>query len=889
MKRNFIFKRTLRRTQETYVLFPLFSLLLLSVIWFSTHHLIRVEGASAERAVVDSSREVVETYEAQMIRNLGTIDQTLKTIAYAYGLQEKPWALAELQEAGLLPSTLIFKIRIADRDGNIVGSLDADPMPAIGQQPYFLAHRQSASIFPSVTAITLPGGKWKVQFSRRLNTVTGAFNGVALVSVDPDYFTSGYDHNRLGDKGVLALINADGTFLAKRTGEKVSWGESSKDILKVLGPDNPDSRLVVNAWDGVERYTSARQLYGFPLAVVVGLSKAEQMEGFQQQKRSYLLVAAAASLLLIVITVMLTRMSWQLEKSRRRTRKDQETYYAASEASLDAVFVLRALYEDDDTVSDFILDNANDRGARMFGKNKAQLIGKRLCQVLPQCRSNGLLEEFAAVALTGQVCEVEWKNDMANTPAAWLYRQVVKVEDGVVVIVRDITERKLTEERISHMAHHDALTGLPNRSLLEERVQQAMLHAQRYGRCVTVAFMDLDHFKLINDTLGHKAGDELLKTVAARMLACVRQTDTVMRLGGDEFVIILADQSDKMESITPILQKLRDAIAEPIFIDDQRLEVTTSMGLAIYPADGQDSDTLLMNADAAMYQAKALGRNNYQFYTAEMNARVQEKLLLQEGLRSALLREEFFLVYQPQVDLRSGRVIGVEALVRWRHPEKGIVSPADFIGLAEESGYIVTIGNWVLHTACRQMKAWQAAGIPPLSLSVNVSARQFRDNGLAAQVTQALRDSGLAAQHLDLELTESLIMQNQKQAVSTMQELKAMGVRFSIDDFGTGYSNLSALKSFPISRLKLDRSFVHDLPDDEDDKAIATAVTLLAHELNLKVVAEGVETEAQLVFLRDIGCDQMQGYYFSKPLEADELTRLMRSVDRQENPFSLIG
>jgi diguanylate cyclase (GGDEF)-like protein len=466
---------------------------------------------------------------------------------------------------------------------------------------------------------------------------------------------------------------------------------------------------------------------------------------------------------------------------------------------------------------------------------------------------------------------VEWKNDMPDVRAAWLYRQIVRVEDGVVVIIRDITERKQTEEKISHMAHHDALTGLPNRTLLEDRIQQAMLHAQRYGRCVTLVFMDLDNFKLINDTLGHKAGDELLKTVASRMVSHVRQTDTVMRLGGDEFVIVLADQSDKMDTMTPTLQKLREAIAEPIYIGDQKLEVTSSMGLAIYPADGTDSETLLMHADAAMYQAKALGRNNYQFYTAEMNTKVQEKLLMQEGLRSALLNEEFFLAYQPQIDMQTGRTIGVEALIRWRHPERGIVSPCEFIGLAEETGLIVPIGEWVLRTACKQAKAWQDAGMATLSISVNVSARQFRDNTLTSQVTRALRESGLEPCYLDLELTESLIMQNLQQAVSTMQELKAMGIQLSIDDFGTGYSNLSALKSFPITRLKLDRSFVCDLPDDEDDKAIARAVILLAHELDLRVVAEGVEMAEQHLFLQTIGCDEMQGFYFSKPLQVQEI------------------
>ena len=870
MKRNSILKRTLGRTLETYVLFPLFALLLLSVIWLGNDHLISVEGASAERAATDSSRELVETYEAQIIRSLGTLDQTLKTIGYAYGRQEKGSTLSDLQDAGLLPSKLIFSISITDRDGKVIDSTHSDDAQNIALQSYFLLAQANASVLPIATAIPLPNGRWKMQFSRRLNTADDAFNGIAMVSVDSDYFTSGYDRARLGDHGVLGLLNVDGKFLVRRTGDHVSWAESAGNVLHIIGAA-PGSRLLVNQWDDVERYTNARQLYGFPLAVVVGLSKAEQLQVFEKQKRTYLWGATIASLLLIAVAGMLTRMSWQLTKSRMRTRKDQETYYAASEASLDAVFVLRAIYDSRENITDFVLDNSNHHGAAMFDKTKVDLLGKRLSQLLPFSRSNGLLDELILVALTGVVHEVEWENDMASVQAAWLYRQIVRVEDGVVVIVRDITERKQAEERIRHMAHHDALTGLPNRSLLEDRIQQAMLHTQRYGGCVSVLFMDLDNFKLINDSLGHKAGDELLKTIADRMVQCVRQTDTVMRLGGDEFVIVLVDLSENMEAITPILQKLRNAIAEPIYIGDQSLEVTSSMGLAIYPADGNDSDTLLMNADAAMYQAKAMGRNNYQFYTAEMNAKVQEKLLLQEGLRNALIRNEFFLVYQPQVDLQSSRIIGVEALIRWQHPEKGVVPPVEFIGLAEETGLIVAIGEWVLHTACKQAKAWQDAGMSGLGISVNVSARQFRDNSLKTQVMRALRESGLEARYLDLELTEGLIMQNLQQAVASMQELKAIGIQFSIDDFGIGYSNLSALKSYPITRLKLDRSLVRDLPDDEDDKAIAVAVILLAHELNLKVLAEGVENAEQHLFLKKHGCDEIQGYYFSKPLRADEV------------------
>ena len=412
-------------------------------------------------------------------------------------------------------------------------------------------------------------------------------------------------------------------------------------------------------------------------------------------------------------------------------------------------------------------------------------------------------------------------------------------------------ERRDTEQRISHMAHHDALTGLPNRTLLEDRLKQAALYAQRYGRLVTVVFMDLDNFKLINDSLGHRAGDEILKVVAERMKHCVRATDTVVRLGGDEFVIVLFDQPSKAEAITPTLQKIRDTIAQAIYIGGQKLQVTCSMGLATYPNDGADIETLLMNADAAMYRAKELGRNNYQFYTAEMNAKVHEKLALQDGLRNAIAAGEFRLLYQPQVNLQSGQIFGVEALIRWQHPSLGMVAPVKFIPLAEETGLIVPIGDWVLRTACRQNKAWQDAGLPPITMSVNVSARQFKEKSLVSRVAYALQESGLEARYLELELTESLIMQDLQQAIATMRELQMMGVQLSIDDFGTGYSSLSALKSFPISRLKIDQSFVRDLSDDEDDKAIVMAVISLGHKLNLRVIAEGVETEQQLAFFRD--------------------------------------
>jgi diguanylate cyclase (GGDEF)-like protein/PAS domain S-box-containing protein len=447
---------------------------------------------------------------------------------------------------------------------------------------------------------------------------------------------------------------------------------------------------------------------------------------------------------------------------------------------------------------------------------------------------------------------------------------------GIVGIGRDVTERKLAEDRIRFMADHDALTGFPNRALLMDRLNQAMLFAQQYDRWVTVVFIDLDNFKLINDNLGHNAGDELLKTVASRMVDCVKATDTVVRLGGDEFVVLLLDQPKSADTISATVQKLTAAIARPVHLEGHDLRVTSSIGVANYPNDGTDGEALLANADAAMYRAKDMGRNNFQFYTPALNTRVHERFRLQEELRSAIARQEFFLLFQPQVDLRTGRVFAVEALIRWNHPSLGVVPPDRFIPIAEESGLVSEIGDWALRTACKQNKAWQNIGLAPINVSVNVSARQFREKDWVSRVVGALRDSDLEAKYLELELTESLIMRDVDQAIATMKELQRLGVQLSIDDFGTGYSSLSALKTFPVARLKIDKSFVRDLPHDEHDKAVAAAVISLGQKLNLRVIAEGVETEDQLAFLRDNHCDEMQGYLFSKPVSAAEIEGLLK-------------
>lgn len=447
---------------------------------------------------------------------------------------------------------------------------------------------------------------------------------------------------------------------------------------------------------------------------------------------------------------------------------------------------------------------------------------------------------------------------------------------AIAVPLRSLPLRALrrSEKQLDHATHHDALTDLPNRTLLDERLELAIKQADADAKLVTVIMLDLDNFKNINDSLGHSIGDELLKQTAGRLLNAVSNTDTVVRLGGDEFVIVLPDQDPALGADTITLQKIRTCLSEPFLVEGQTLRITSSMGLASYPNDGDNSATLLKNADTAMYRAKDLGRNNFQFFTEEMNEQLQERMALQQGLLNALSNNELRLVYQPQINLKTGNIVGVETLLRWEHPELGMVSPAKFIPVAEDTGLIVPIGEWVLRTACKQNKLWQTQGLPPIKMSVNVSPRQFKERDWAYIVASALKDSGLSPEYLELEITESLIMENVDRAIAVMKELQDMGVQLSIDDFGTGYSSLSSLKHFPVARLKIDQSFIKELPGNHGDKSIAMAVIALGHNLNLKVIAEGVETEQQQAFLRANACDEMQGYYFSKPVSPSEVEKL---------------
>ena len=755
------------RGAEPQIRYPLIAAFLLAVIWGSTFAILRVKHVAAEHAAAVSSRDLLGTYEAQVVRALREIDQTLNLVKYWHE-RGGGSRLAELRDNGLLPPDLLFVVSIADRAGVVVDSTRAFAGANVASQDYFRMQREADNFYIGQLPRG-PTGNAKLQFSRRLTAPDGSFDGVVIVAVDADYFVSAYEPAELGQHGVLGLIGADGVFRVRRTGDAVFSGDRIDYASVMPGPDaiETDPKVSTSSWDGVRRYTSARELYGFPLAVLVGLSADEQLVAAQGDQFAYLWWALLASAVAVPLTALLGYMNWQLTQSRLR--------------------------------------------------------------------------------------ESETKLELA--------------------------------QRVEYLAYHDGLTGLPNRSMFSKLLTQSISESRRYDRHLAVAFLDLDRFKQINDTLGHEAGDQLLQEVATRLRTCVRDSDTVARLGGDEFVVLLPALGDGKYAAT-VAQKILAVIARPFMLFGQEFRVTASIGISAFPQDGLDEQTLTKNADIAMYQAKAEGKNNFQFYSEKLNANSLERLTLESSLRHALERKEFRLHYQAKRDIVSGRITGMEALLRWQHPDLGTVAPRQFIPIAEETGLIVPIGKWVIRTACLQNVAWQKLGLPRLTIAVNLTERQFTEEHLLEDVTAILTATGMDPHLLELEITESMLIHKVEDTRRILTGLKGLGIRIAIDDFGTGYTSLATLQRFPLDTIKIDRSLIRDIAGTKEDTGLAHAIIAMGKSLSLTVVAQGVETRDQAEFLRTHACDELQGFYFKRPLPADQFTKLLEA---QATEITYIG
>ncbi len=734
---------------EPQLFYPAALIAALIILWVTTLNIIEANHKSARENAVTSTTELANTYEAQVVRAIREIDQALNVVKRAYELDSDSTMLSLVNDWGLLLPDFLFVTSISDASGNITGSTRAFEQSNIADKIYFqeqLKFDQLASSQPWRDPYTKV---WKLTFSRRINTPTGAFAGIVLTSVDASYFVSGYEETQLGLLGVLGILGTDGVFRVRRSGEKVVSGEVVD--YQQLVPDSdeldePAVRLLNNSWDRVKRYTVATKLYEFPLAVILGLSEGEQLLASKQLERLYLQRAGAISIVLILLAIVFLRLSLQLKQSRREA-----------------------------------------------------------------------LEEHIAHA-----------------------------------------------QKVEHLAYHDGLTGLPNRSFFSQLLSHGIAEAKRYERRLALLFLDLDRFKIINDTLGHDAGDELLKEVARRLTEALRETDTVARLGGDEFVVLLPEMNDEKQ-LSAVAKKILSAVGQPFHLAGQDLRVTVSIGISVSPLDGEDEQTLLKNADIAMYHAKEGGKNNFCFYSDELNADSLERLALESSLRLAVDRGEFILHYQEKHDLRSGEITGAEALLRWQHPSLGLIQPLQFLPLAEETGLIIPIGKWAIEAACKQANAWLEQGLAPRCISVNLTERQFTDAHLLDDIASILHSTGVNPTQLELEITEGLLLRNFEKALQTLAKIKDLGVRIAIDNFGTSYTSLSTLDKFHFDTLKIDGSVIRDITNKSADMQLTEAIISVGRTMAMTIVAEGVETQEQAEFLLASSCDQVQGFYYDKP------------------------
>jgi diguanylate cyclase (GGDEF)-like protein/PAS domain S-box-containing protein len=706
-------------------------------------------------------------------------------------------------------------------------------------------------------------GAWAFFVIRKLSAPNGEFLGLVHGTIELEYFEKFFSSIVLGEHSSISLFRRDGTLLVRYPHIEAAIGVSFRGAIDALGDRNAGTTRLLGKMQNKDILIAAHALAHYPLVISVGVEADTALAGWRREAK-FLIVGGSLSVLAIcgifflIVRQLLREHTWSkkrlaLEKLRLHTAVNNMTQGLLLFDSSERIVV------------------TNDRYIEMYGLS-AQVVKagctfrELICHRKETGSFAGDVDQYCS-SLLNQLAEGKATELTTNTVDGRSIRIVNQplTNGGWVATHEDITERKRVEERIEHLAHYDALTNLPNRELFQERLEQS-LKAVRRGGHLALLYLDLDQFKSVNDTLGHQVGDNLLKAVAARLSGCLRETDTIARLGGDEFAIIQTAINQPTDT-TDLVKRLSEVIREPYQCDGHQLNADASIGIAIAPDNGTHPNELLKNADLAMYGAKAEGRGKYRFFEPEMDARVKARRTLESDLRQAIMCGDFKVHYQPLVNLYDGRITGCEALLRWNHPERGMISPAEFIPIAEETGLITSLGEWVLRTACAEAITWP----DEIKVAVNVSPVQFDSGNLVQMVINALAASGLAANRLELEVTEAVIIRDYEATLAVLHQLRALGVRIAMDDFGTGYSSLGYLHRFPFDKIKIDRSFIKDVAEKDGSFSIVQAVVSIAKSRNITTTAEGVETELQLDTLRGLGCTEMQGYIFSPALPADEI------------------
>jgi diguanylate cyclase (GGDEF)-like protein/PAS domain S-box-containing protein len=864
------------RTINPAYLWPLLGIVAIVVLWTLVGSRLDKERNNIRIDAFQHAIHTSKSYGEQLAHTVNLYDQITLTTKFNWEKSRGLFRLEEYVEAGIYPSAKSLFVNIIDRNGRLVTSTLPFAAPVdYSHTSWFRRHKADV-----LTALQIHGpdvgkvtGKEVVRFSRRLETMSGEFDVVVWVSVEPFHLASYYDEGNLNEDDFISVRHTDGPLLAMKINgpNKIFYREDPVFEEISVVKEEPRAKFA----DNKARIVAWTRLDHYPIVALAAISETQTFIAYETERQELIEIVSAATLFIIAFILIAMYLTTHLVQKRKRDQEVKSIFRLAVDSGRDGFYMIRPICDEHDKVVDFRIEDCNEQGAALAGYVKKELLGKRFSAIYSGDYRDKMTA-FFQLALDKGFHEDELAvSPQSKIKAKWMQRRAVRSGSGLAMTVRDISEIKAHEQALSTMANADALTSLPNRHWLNNFLPAALERAKAGNYEVALLFVDLDNFKNINDTLGHQAGDELLKAASMRLKALVRASDHVVRLGGDEFTIIL-ERVEKIDEVTRIAGKIIQSLSTPFRLGNTvGNHIEASVGISMFPIDGKDGETLLKNADIAMYAAKAAGKGRYHFYQTHLSDTLVLRVTKEQALRNAIERDEFVLHYQPRVDTYTGKLRSAEALVRWNHRERGLVSPGEFIDVAEKTGLIVRLGDMIIEKACMQIAEWKKRQLPIVPISINVSALQFNKGNVKAMLASCLERYAIEPSLIGVELTESCMIEHDDNVPRELEALRAMGIKLLIDDFGTGYSSLAQLQELDVDILKIDQAFTRRLCDGAGGKAFFKAIVSMADALDICIVAEGVETIEQLHLLQLLSCEEVQGNLISRPVPAHEMAALL--------------
>ena len=860
------------------MVWPLVCLTLGLLLWGSVFVKERSDLALADSTAPKDAASYAEAYEHYVARSLSQIDQITMQLKYSWEHSSGVTSLDDLRRDGMFSDPVFVSVAFHDASGARVTSTGQGPVQSsIADDAAFVFHRNNNSTTLRMDVPKSREGDSLIRFTKRLETGDDSFAGVIVLLVRADYFTSFYNARVLGRKGMLMMTDAEQKLRLEKNGDLAPAHGGSVLTGKPVFSESAGAGLQPGAgWftDGEDRVLAWRESSVYPFTVLIGLAREElvaPVKAAALQRRGQALAATFALLLAAIFGIVHARRRLQHQRDQSALR---ESYRVATEGAADGFYMARAIHDNHGAIVDFTIIDCNERGASFYSMSREEMIGSRFTAFVSHAHAGELITIYT-LAMEKGFHEDEVRMPVHNRiRIGWAYRRLVRTSIGLAVTLQDISERKAHEQQLQRMANEDMLTGLPNRQWLAAFLPSALERATKDASQLALLFVDLDDFKIVNDTAGHAVGDQLLEIVATRLKSVLRQDDRVVRFGGDEFIVVLAPIENQAQA-EDTAKRIVKTCSAPFGVSDKTFSLGASVGISLFPRDGSDAQTLIRHGDVAMYASKNEGKGQYRFYDASLHETLKSRADLKQSLFEAIAQEQFVLYYQPRVDTQTGRLCSMEALVRWMHPKRGLVPPLEFIPLAEATGLIQPLGRLVIDMACAQLSAWQARGMSVVPISINVSPSQFAHGDIHCHLAEQIEKAGISPTLLEVEITESAMMGDQAEIMAELSAIRDLGIKLHIDDFGTGYSSLSQLQRLKMDVLKVDKAFTSELTNSRDGKVFFQAIVSMAHALGMTVVAEGVETAEQLAMLQALSCDEVQGYFIARPMPAHDIESLL--------------